>query len=39
MEPIGVYRTHEGTGWAAYAKSGLAWRVSEDEARAIMGGK
>jgi hypothetical protein len=25
-------------GWAAYSKTGLAWRVSEEQARAINGG-
>jgi hypothetical protein len=34
-DPIGVYRTTEG--WAAYNRTGLAWRVSEEEARAIQG--
>jgi hypothetical protein len=32
-EPIGVYRTTDG--WAAYNNAGLAWRVSEAEARVI----
>jgi hypothetical protein len=27
------------TGWAAYNKAGLAWRASEDQARAIMNGR
>jgi hypothetical protein len=36
-DPIGAYRTVDG--WAAYAKTGLAWRVSEAAARVIMGDK
>jgi hypothetical protein len=34
MEPIGAYRTTDG--WAAYDRRGLAWRVSEAEAMAIL---
>jgi hypothetical protein len=34
MEPIGAYRTVDG--WAAYDRRGLAWRVSEAEARSLQ---